>query len=379
MDDSIGFGIVIGISLTIYIGVLVFLYIDRQKTKQHSEEIAKNSVKEHQKKQRQEELQIAINQFVEERDQLFSKYGTPDFELCFNSESIFYKTNIKDFIYVFKSSDCIYAFGKTFRCGDSLNVEFIDTQKVEIGGRLQFENVFRYSNVLNHHLSWDNLIDDETKQRINITEKTNLIAKEKGLEHYIISHYSYLEISPLWVHTNGIPFRFQTPIMYNDEERLNGIIKFFTIATDYSIHLSKERIVLLTYLKGFSEKNIFELDAFCVKTHIYIDNDELQRDLIRNAVEARALSNFDSDFEIFQITEARNKALQYMDELMHKGKRLITFNEYEYKEKFDDVKQGIDISPIVIVDGTKEPAKPNIETVEVDFRVRESFKKLKHL
>ena len=167
--------------------------------------------------------------------------------------------------------------------------------------------------------------------------------------------------------------------MYNDEEKLNGLIKFFTIATDYSIHLSKERIVLLTFLDGFTDKNIFELDAFCVKTHIYIDNDELQRDLIRHAVNARALSNFESDFEISQITEARNKAIQYMNDLLHEGKRLITFIDYEYKKKFDDIKQGVDISPIVIVDGTTEPPKPSIETIEIDFRERETFRKLNQL
>ena len=374
-----GFGIVIGISITIYLGALILLYIEKVKNKQYQKQRAENFVKDSQRQERMANLQVAINHFKEDRDLLFSKYGNPDLELCFKSEHPLYKTNIQDFIYVFKSSDCIFAFGKTFRCGDYLHVELIDTQKVEIGGRPQFENVFRYSNVMNHHLMENYLINNETKESINITEKTEEIAKEKGLEYYTISHYSYLEINPLHIYTNGIPFRFQTPIMYNDEEKLNGLIKFFTIATDYSIHLSKERIVLLTFLDGFTDKNIFELDAFCVKTHIYIDNDELQRDLIRHAVNARALSNFESDFEISQITEARNKAIQYMNDLLHEGKRLITFIDYEYKKKFDDIKQGVDISPIVIVDGTTEPPKPSIETIEIDFRERETFRKLNQL
>ena len=311
---------------------------------------------------------------------LFSKYGIPDLALCFNSENLFYKTNIKDFIYVFKSSDCIYAFGTTFRCGHHLSVTMIDTQKVQVGGRDQFEYIFKCPNVLNHHLLGNLLINNVTREYVNITDKTEELAREKGLEYYTISHYTYLEIAPLYASVDGIPFRFQSPVMFNDEVKLNGLIKFFTLATNYSIHLSTERILLLTYLEGFTNKNIFELDDFCVKTHIYIRTDELERDLIRRAVAEKALSNFESDFEISQITEARNKALQYLNELKSEGKRLITFNDFEYKQKFDDIKQGIDVPPpIVIVDGTKEPPKPSITTIEIDFRSRDSFYKLNQL
>ena len=366
-----GFGIVIGVSITIYLGVLFILYIEKLNNKQREEWMAQHRVQNDTELEKQ--LKNDNDTFKKERDLLFSKYGIPNLILCMG------KTNIKDYIFVFKETDCIYAFGKYFRCGDYLDIALVDTQKVEIGGRPQFENVFFHNGVLNHHLIGNCLINNRTKEYINIAEKTEKMAKDKGLEYYTISHYSYLEVQPLRVQQSGVPFRFRTPVIYNDEERLNGLIKFFTIATDYSIHLSKERLLLLTFLEGFSDKNIFELDDFCVKTHRYIDSDELERDLIRRAIEYNALSNFASDYEISQITEARNKALHYLADLQSQGKRLITFNDYEYKKKFDGIHTGVDISPIVIVDGHVEPLKPSVETIEIDFNTSNSFRILKEL
>ena len=366
-----GFGIVIGVSLTIYLGVLFILYIEKLNNKQREEWMAQHRV--HNDTELEKQLKNDNDTFKKERELLFSKYGIPNFVLCMG------RTNIKDYIFVFKETDCIYAFGKNFRCGDYLDVALVDIQKVEIGGRLQFENVFYLNGVLNYHLIGDCLINNRTKEYINIADKTEKMAKDKGLEYYTISHYSYLEVQPLRLQQSGIPFKFKTPVIYNDEEKLNGLIMFFTIATDYSIHLSKERILLLTFLEGFSDKNIFELDDFCVKTHRYIDSDELERDLIRKAIEYNALSNFVSDYEISQITEARNKALNYLADLQRDGKRLITFNDYEYKKKFDGIHTGADISPIVIVDGDVEPPKPSVETIEIDFNISNSFRRLKEL
>ena len=58
--SDLGFGIVIGVSLTIYFSVLIILYIEKLRNKQREKEIAANYVKNHQNEERKKKLQSRV-------------------------------------------------------------------------------------------------------------------------------------------------------------------------------------------------------------------------------------------------------------------------------------------------------------------------------
>ena len=58
--SDLGFGIVIGVSLTIYFSVLIILYIEKLRNKQREKEIAANYVKNHQNEERKKSYKVLL-------------------------------------------------------------------------------------------------------------------------------------------------------------------------------------------------------------------------------------------------------------------------------------------------------------------------------